>query len=354
MAIPRYFTQSQTLRLVGLQLGITLFIVGIASDTAWLVLESGVIFAGTALAHFGWPRIERWLLAHCSENATFWQAREHLRAGRTEAAGRGFAEFAATHPEDPTPLLWQAIALERQHKYWDAIESLDRSIAVRPLGYVYARRGAIRVNLGDVDGALLDLRMAILLEADPYYSKAIMAFALLRARRTSEAVQILEPMRETRPDLIVTAYLAEAYRLERRHADEAKVLAEILRAKGTNSHGWEPGWVIAQRALALVHLRRFNEAKDVLRIALRKHPHDVHILGALADWQNATGDRDALCNTLTILATRIPTGAAYLLMHPDFTPNLTEERFRRLLAWALGAQRAAGVRLRRTSPEAVG
>jgi len=34
MAIPRYFTRSQTLRLAGLQLSITLFVVAIASDTA--------------------------------------------------------------------------------------------------------------------------------------------------------------------------------------------------------------------------------------------------------------------------------------------------------------------------------
>ncbi len=351
MAIPRYFTRSQTLRLAGLQLSITLFVVAIASDTAWLMWVSGVITVGTGLACFGWPRLERWLLTHCSANATFWRAREHHRAGRTDEAMRGFEDFARTHPGDPSPLIWQAILLASQYRYWDAIRFLNRSIEIKPLGDAYSRRGAIRVDLGDLEGAQDDLRKAILLEPDPYYPKATIAIGILRARRISEAVQILEPMRNTRPGLAVLAYLAEAYRLERRVDDEAKVCKEILKLALNGEPGHERACLIGHKALALIRLQRLEEAQNVLAIALEKHPGDVHILVALADLQNATGDSDGLFATLTSLITRLPAGVAVELMHPDFTANLHEVRFRRLLAWALGAQRAACERLRSAHAE---
>ena len=230
-------------------------------------------------------------------------------------------------------------------------EKSSRAAANLPLGDAYSRRGAIRVDLGDLEGAQDDLRKAILLEPDPYYPKATIAIAMLRARRISEAVQILEPMRNTRPGLAVLAYLAEAYRLERRVDDEAKVCKEILKLALNGEPGHEPACLIGHKALALIRLQRLEEAQNVLAIALEKHPGDVHILVALADLQNATGDSDGLFATLTSLITRLPAGVAVELMHPDFTANLHEVRFRRLLAWALGAQRAACERLRSAHAE---
>ncbi len=56
-------------------------------------------------------------------------------------------------------------------------------------------------------------------------------------------------------------------------------------------------------------------------------------------------DRDQVGEWFTRLLGVHPASAVNALMDPEFTPLLTEKRFRELLAWALGAQRQARERV---------
>ena len=103
-----------------------------------------------------------------------------LRAGNSDRAERAYGAALERTPRDPELLIDRAFARAEAQRYQDAVEDLDRAIAIAPNSaepYVY-RSGAYR-SLGKQDKAMDDVQHALALE--PSNPEALLLRGNLRA-----------------------------------------------------------------------------------------------------------------------------------------------------------------------------
>ena len=103
-----------------------------------------------------------------------------LRAGNSDRAERAYGAALERTPQDPELLIDRAFARAEAQRYQDAVEDLNRAIAIAPNSaepYVY-RAGAYR-SLGKQDKAMEDVQRALALE--PSNPEALLLRGNLRA-----------------------------------------------------------------------------------------------------------------------------------------------------------------------------
>jgi tetratricopeptide (TPR) repeat protein len=103
-----------------------------------------------------------------------------LRAGNSDRAERAYGAALERTPRDPELLIDRAFARAEAQRYQDAVEDLNRAIAIAPNSaepYVY-RAGAYR-SLGKQDKAMEDVQRALALE--PSNPEALLLRGNLRA-----------------------------------------------------------------------------------------------------------------------------------------------------------------------------
>jgi tetratricopeptide (TPR) repeat protein len=103
-----------------------------------------------------------------------------LRAGNSDRAERAYGAALERTPQDPELLIDRAFARVEAQRYQDAVEDLNRAIAIAPNSaepYVY-RAGAYR-SLGKQDKAMEDVQRALALE--PSNPEALLLRGNLRA-----------------------------------------------------------------------------------------------------------------------------------------------------------------------------
>jgi tetratricopeptide (TPR) repeat protein len=112
-------------------------------------------------------------------------------AGQQEKALTEFRRALLLTPRDPTLLNAIAVTLFGLERYTEAIETLDRAIAIDPRhAYSHYRRGMALAMMGDHDAAEIAYRRV--LEIDPVHAAAIGSLASIAARRAdTEAAHAL-------------------------------------------------------------------------------------------------------------------------------------------------------------------
>lgn len=122
-------------------------------------------------------------LHHGLRHPLFFKLRglEHEQFGRLAEAEADFRAALADTPNDFSLHDLLGLCLSEQGRYGEALEALDRALALRP-SYPIAlvNRGWVLENLGDIAGARRDYRRAA--EADPTAVRAHAGLALLAAR----------------------------------------------------------------------------------------------------------------------------------------------------------------------------
>jgi hypothetical protein len=102
----------------------------------------------------------------------------------------------------------------------------------------------------------------------------------------------------------------------------------------------------------LLSFHRDLEAIDAAAAAIERDDRDTLALCAQALANVRRRETDAAEAKLSRMQLISPLAVIGALMDPQFTPLLSEKRFRELLAWAIGAQRQARARvLARPEPQ---
>lgn len=85
------------------------------------------------------------------------RARAHAALADPAAAARDLTRALAQRPDDPTTLMLRASALRAQNRLAEAHADIERALALNPSDPdALVERGAIRLALGDADGARAD------------------------------------------------------------------------------------------------------------------------------------------------------------------------------------------------------
>ncbi len=169
-------------------------------------------------------------------------------------------------------------------------------------------------------------------------SRQLLAIALIASRRLDAAMAVLKGERRGWKNSGYYMILGEAYRLIGR-ADLGHEAYRQAEKRATTEAGCGLRGSAAVAAYARAAQAKIQEADITAADALAEDPENIVALYARSLVERQRGDRDAVASTMTQLLRLCPSQVAAGLTDPDFTPLLSEKRFRELLAWALGAQR---------------
>jgi Flp pilus assembly protein TadD len=165
----------------------------------------------------------------------------------------------------------------------------------------------------------------------------------INLRRLDTAISLLKKERVN--NSARSLHLAEAYRLlgrsglARKSYRKAEKLAKLEVRVGFLTVRANHAYVLAAQG------DLFDAEREVQR-TLEDWPACMLAIYTQALIERRRGDNNAVERTLERMLPLSPHQVVCALTDPDFTPLLSEQRFRRLLAWALGARRANIERLR--------
>lgn len=284
----------------------------------------------------------------------------HLEgSGRIDEAVAAFKKAIELEPQSAEPRAELAALHARADKPRQAVAEAEAALAIDPknkeanriLGSVlaglaeqrqalkpgddvsgYARRAmaALEIARGDGTGELsIDLALARLyLERDrpsdaipllrrivmeqPQYAEGslLLAEAQEASGSPDAAVETLTALLDEQPQLFRgRVQLAELYDRQRKWSDAAAAWAGVQKLNQRNPE------VSARRATALLNAGRAEDARDVVRDALKIAPTDVRLLFMLAQAQRDTGDLESAEATARALQKAHPEDVrtAYLL-----------------------------------------
>lgn len=269
----------------------------------------------------------------------------HARRGRYTMAVEDARRYAERKPDSPWGWTVSAGALLGLGRTEEALAEADRAVALGGKDYARIVRGVALNALGLYGEACADLR-ALSQESralgGPAYGSALIA-----ARRLDDAIAHLANSATSTLGLVDTVLLGETYRLLQDRENATSAYEEAVRRATVDPPGdlyaGMLGWCLAV-------LGRIDEARRTAEAALARRADDSAAQSAIALVAMLQGDTDEAHDAFRRMLTTSPSAALQSLTDPLFTPLLGEERFRELLAWALGAQQQTRERVRERLP----
>ena len=271
-------------------------------------------------------------------------ARYYYQAGTLGQQGR-FQEcldlvttFLRRHPRDGHAYGLKALALAGLGFYEEALADADRAVSLKRHGKTLMVRGQILSWLGCHIEALSDLEASYRLRENPW-TRFLMGTQYAALRQLDTALAIFSRSTRSVKDSMTYLCLADCLRLLSRTEEaeaayreaETKARREVKSGRPSESH----------LAYSLAQLSQNLEAIDAAAAAIERDDSDTMALGAQALTNVRRRETDAAEAKLRRMLLISPLAVIGALMDPQFTPLLSEKRFRELLAWALGAQRQA-------------
>jgi tetratricopeptide (TPR) repeat protein len=253
----------------------------------------------------------------------------------------GFARrYTNGHPKDPAGWTASCIALWHLGRQEDALVDADRAVKLQDSGQARMLRGILLCTTGLHEAAVVDLANAQNRKETLLY----LGHSLIVMRRLDDAIVALREAGALTDRADEFLQLGEAYRL-RGNAEGASIayakaleLAIAGRTVGETAEGI--------RAYCLVRLGRVEDAEQAAGAVLSDRPDNAVALHTMALVHNLRGDTDATYGLIERAVATTRDGGMWAFRDRDFTPLLSEIRFRELLAWAVGAQRQGQARIR--------
>lgn len=219
---------------------------------------------------------ERWFAAAPDSPAAFAAV---VQALSTDAAALEFAARRHLDHAADSALAWNTlgVALQSQGRYAEALEALDRAIALFPeAAEAHNNRAVALKNLGRLDEALVAAERACALAENYAEARNTLGNVLSALERLDEALEAYKTALALRPGFIEAAANALLTLSDLDRAAEALERLETLKAE----HGPLP--LLAKvEGIVLVRLERYAEAELPLRRALARWPDDAEVQGFL-------------------------------------------------------------------------
>ncbi len=178
--------------------------------------------------------------------------------GRTAEAVRTLRTAAQRNPQEERNYLDLAILCQRDGALTLAVEFLDAGLRRLPdSGRLYAARGVVRSQLGEMEKAEEDLEHAALLEPEQAYAAAGLSVLFTETGRAEGAARLLRrKLARSRNDPNLNCLLADA--LMRDGAQPGQPEFEEARQALLRAIGGRPGFARAHAALGKLRLREGN------------------------------------------------------------------------------------------------
>lgn len=320
-----------------------LFLAGIAASAAsqalgGLFFIAGIsLFAGVlAMALGGRTRL--------GIRRDYWRSTYAAKSGRMQEALEHATRQTDRRPNDARGWEARALALYGSVRLEEALACADRSLEIERSWRGYMIRGLVLAALGAGNGAAADFK-----ESLRYWRHSHVEIALARIsvaeRRLNEALRILaRANRRGRKWSIGLLAVADVHRLLGNTEEVQRRFRLALKRADREIAAGMPAHSV--RAYCLAQLNREAEAVKAAGAALELAGRDPFALLVKMLLNVRSGEHDLAEETLRKMLFVSPSSVVGTLTDPQFTPLLTEGRFRNLLAWALGAQRDILERLR--------
>jgi tetratricopeptide (TPR) repeat protein len=254
-----------------------------------------------------------------------------MAAGKVTEALEVFESAKQHRPLDPGPWEGAAMSLLALGRSEEAFINANRAVEIERRWQSLHMRGLTLAWAGATEEALADLEEAASLTRNPFVL-ASLGSALVGSRQLDLAIARLTESRRRFPWMGTSLTLGEAYRL-RGMPEEAKAAYEYALA---NRMPHPAAKSIA--AYALAQLGRVEEAREAATSAIAQEIGRPVALLAQAYAGICVDDLDTTERALREIMEHSAQLAVEAITDPQFTPLLTEGRFKSLLAEALLAR----------------
>ncbi len=331
--------------IVALMVCATLVAEGENSDNSTLVVAGYAVIFGFAAVILipgvglplliGMPSIVRLFRSLAGREKDLYKGMRCALTQRLGDADTCLFRYRTRYPKDHRAPLWQAIVLLQQYRQEEALGLADEALSLQLSPEGFLTRGQALLNLGATEEALSDFRSGLALNPRMPFCRSFSGYALIDLRRLDEAIAEFEK------EKLKSSLLFMGMGAVRRFLGDRQLAAEeykrAIRQAAADQLFGLPGSA-ALIACARAELGEISEAKEAAARILEKSPSDLPSRYAVARIAMAEGDPDRIETMLREIIPVSPHQGVMALTDPEFTPLLTEERFRRLLAWALGAR----------------
>jgi len=253
--------------------------------------------------------------------------------GRNEEALGFCRRYTNRRPNDPRGWTGSCLALWHLGRLEDALVDADRAVKLGGGDQARMFRGILGSTFGLHHEAVEDL------SGSRYRAETLrhLGYSLGVLRRLDEAIVVLREGSALTERAEEFLQLAETYRL--RGDVDASLMAYAKAIERTIAGRGQSERPRALVAYCLVRIGRAEEARQHADWALHRDPGEPLALLTLALVSIIRADIDATYSFIQRMLAVRPDAGIWAFRDRQFTPLLTERRFRELLAWALGAER---------------
>ena len=295
------------------------------------------------LAAFVVPRLWGQVQTTFGRRKLLYQGVRLTMKGRYNEAIEAISSHLKQRPDDDLARLFLAGALTEADRGEEALATLDRVRSTRFDAEVHLGRGQVLAHAGASEEGRAEIEKALARKPRIMFGRGMLAPHLIDLRLLETAISLLKKERVNNSARAL--HRAEAYRLlgrpdlARKNYRKAEKLAKLEVRVGFLTSRANHAYVLAAQG------DLFDAEREVQR-TLEDWPACRIAIYTQALIERRRGDAGGVEHTLQRMLSVSPHQVVCALTDPDFTPLLTEQRFRRLLAWALGARRANIERLR--------
>jgi protein O-GlcNAc transferase len=198
-----------------------------------------------------------------------------LDAGDLAGADAAASEFVAKAPHDANALNLLGVVRKRRHRLGEAIAAFERAALLDPANHgPWYNLGNTRLGRGEYRLALGPLQQAAKLRPDEAETQRLLSQALAGVDRYAEALEALARA-ETLDPKNVRVFTSRAAVLQCAEAPDAEVLEQLDRAIALEPDNTAH---LVAKALFLQRRNRFAEAESVYRALLERTPDDIEAL----------------------------------------------------------------------------
>lgn len=295
------------------------------------------------LAAFVAPRLWGQVQTTLGGRKLLYQGVRLTMKGQYHEAIEAISSHLKQRPDDDLARLQLASALTEADRREEALATLNLVRSSRFEAEVHLGRGQVLAHAGASEEGRAEIEKALALKPRITFGRGMLAPHFINLRRLETAISLVKKERVN--NSARSLHLAEAYRLlgrsdrARKNYQKAEKLAKLEVRVGFLTSRANLAYCLAAQG------ELFDAEREVQR-TLEDRPTCRIAIYTQALIERRRGDADSVERMLQGMLPVSPHQVVCALTDPDFTPLLAEPRFRRLLAWALGAQRAAIERLR--------
>ena len=274
----------------------------------------------------------------------------HARRGRYTMAAEDAKRYVGRRPESPEGWLVSAGALLGMGRTEEALTAADHAVQLDEAPIMLVVRGTALYGLGLYEAACADFRSAS--QQPELVAGSIYGNVLTAVRSLDDAVGILSEAAASSQGFLEYVLLGDAHRLLGKSEKAATAYEEAIRRASAKQPTDGDSKAVLASCLAL--LGRLEEAATVSEDLLTRKPVTDSALLASALVAMVRQNGDQAYDALRRAVAASPQRALRCMADPVFAPFLGEQRFRELLAWAMGAQRQTRDHIRERFPHLFG